>query len=342
MRICFYAAVDDPLLFEHVEFYRQDIEILRELGHGVRLGRRPRDLRGRHDLLWAWWQTSGMPAVLAARARGIPSVLVTALSDRDHSASGMPSKGPVARGAGRLALRTADIVLATSEDTRKGLERYGARELWNAPLGVDTDVYAPGEGARDGGHVLCISHLTEDNVRRKRICDVVRAAGSIPGLRTVIVGRHGSGTDAVRAEIDRVGAGDRIELTGAVSAERKRELLRSASVYVQPTEYEAFGLAIAEAMACGTPVISNRVGNVPDLVGDTGVLLTPGAGPEELARAMAQMVGDPGRRELGLRARRRIEQRFSMDARRQIVKRALRSALEARTADGGAEPPPGA
>jgi glycosyltransferase involved in cell wall biosynthesis len=322
LRICFYAAVDDPVLFEHVEFYRQDIQILRELGHEVSLARRPADLWGSHDLVWAWWQTSGMPAIASARMRRIPSVLVTALSDNDLSPSGVAAKGPAARVTGRIALRTANLVLATSEDTRRGLAGYTTRRLWNAPLAVDTDVYSPG-GERRGDYALCISHLTEDNVERKRIRDVVRAVASIPGLRGVIVGRHGGGVGAVRAEVARCGAGDRIELVGSVTAERKLELLRHALVYLQPTDYEAFGMAIAEAMACATPVVSHAVGNVPDLVGDTGVLLEPGSGADRLATALRSVLDDPASAERGMQARRRVEELYSMPRRRALVERAL-------------------
>jgi glycosyltransferase involved in cell wall biosynthesis len=323
VKIRFYAAVDDPVLFEHVEFYRQDIEILRALGHTVVPARRPSELRGRCDLVWAWWQTSGMPAVVAARLRGTPAVLLTALSDSDQSASGMPSKSLAARTAGRLALRAADLVLAASENTRLGLTSYATRELWTAPLAVDTDLYRPSGGPSDD-YALCISHLTADNVRRKRVCDFVRAVASVPGLRGVIVGRHSTGAGAVRAAIAESGAGDRIEMVGPVSAERKLELLQNAAVYVQPTDYEAFGMAIAEAMACATPVLSTRVGNVPDLVGDTGVLLDPDSGADAFAAALEEVLGEPdGAARRGARARQRVEELYSVPRRRVLVERAL-------------------
>lgn len=325
MRICFYAAVDDPVLFEHVEFYRQDVELLRELGHTVTLARRPADLRAPFDLAWVWWQTSGVPAVLAARARRVPCVLLTALSDRDRTASGMPSKGLAARTAGRVALRAASLVLACSEDTRLGLLRYPTRRpVETARLAVDSELYRPGAAGEKDESVLCISHLTADNVSRKRILDVVRAVAAVEGLRGLIVGRHGDGEPLVRGEIERLGVADRIELAGSVSAERKRSLLQRAMVYVQPSDYEAFGMAIGEAMASGTPVISHAVGNVPDLVGDTGWLLAPGTRADGLAEAMAAALASPEERiERGRRARERIEREFSMAARRGVLERVL-------------------
>jgi glycosyltransferase involved in cell wall biosynthesis len=189
---------------------------------------------------------------------------------------------------------------------------------------VDSSLYVPGPQGEKDDYVLCISQLTADNVSRKRLLDVVRAVAAVDGLRGRIVGRHGSGAALLADEIARLGAGDRIELVGSVPAERKRELLQRAMVYVQPSDYEAFGMAIGEAMASGTPVISHAVGNVPSLVGDTGWLLPPGTGADGLAAAMAAALASPGERiERGRRARDRIEQHFSMQARRAAIERAL-------------------
>lgn len=326
MRVLFYAAVKDPALFELVEFYRQDIHALRALGHDVRTVNSPRRIGSDWDLAWVWWQTSGTPAVLAARARRRPAVLVSALSDRDVTASGMPSKSALVKALARVSLATADVVLATSEDTRLGLERYRTRALRAVALGVDTDQYAPGDAPpADPPVVLTISHLTEDNVSRKRILDVVRVAAEVPEARFVIAGGHGPGAPAVQAEIARLGLGERVQLPGRVSPQEKVRLLQSASVYLQPTEYEAFGVAIAEAMACGTPVVSSAVGNVPALVGDAGVLTAADAAPAVLAgavRAVLDRADDSGLRET---ARRRVVERYSAEVRRRAVESTLAS-----------------
>jgi glycosyltransferase involved in cell wall biosynthesis len=76
------------------------------------------------------------------------------------------------------------------------------------------------------------------------------------------------------------------------------ELMRCAAIYVQPSFWEALGLALQEAMFCGCACIGSRAGGIPELIdaGRTGLLFEPGnAG--QLAQALEQLIQDTGRRE---------------------------------------------
>jgi glycosyltransferase involved in cell wall biosynthesis len=332
--ICCYAAVKDRSLFELVEFYRQDIRALHELGHDVRLASHPLQLRSRSDLYWVWWPTSGAPAIVWASLCRRPAVLLAAISDRDTTVSGLPAQTPWKRVAARLSFRLADLTLVPSDDTRLGLSRYKVRALRIAPLAVDTDFYRP-ESPQDGSlspYVLTISHLTRDNVERKRLLDVVRTAAELRNrdsqLHLVIVGGYEDGTASVEAEIARLDLHDTVTLAGRISAQEKRRLLQGASVYLQPTQYESFGVAIAEAMACGTPVLSNAVGAVPDVVGDAGVLLHPDATPTEIAAAALELAAAGGTH--AKRGRERIVKKFSYKARKEHIAETIQVVLARR------------
>ncbi|HLX19048.1 MAG TPA: glycosyltransferase, partial [Gaiellaceae bacterium] len=85
--------------------------------------------------------------------------------------------------------------------------------------------------------------------------------------------------------------------------------LQRASVYVQPSRWEGFGLAVLEAMVCGLPVVATDVSSLPELVvdGETG-LLVPVADVEALALAIAR--ADP---RFGHAGRERAQRDFSVD-----------------------------
>ena len=93
---------------------------------------------------------------------------------------------------------------------------------------------------------------------------------------------------------------------------RLRALFAAADVFVLPTSGDTMGLAIIEAMAAGLPVVSTRVGAVPEVVDDgaTGILVRPGDVPA-LADALKRLAANPElRREMGAAGRRRAGELF--------------------------------
>jgi glycosyltransferase involved in cell wall biosynthesis len=65
---------------------------------------------------------------------------------------------------------------------------------------------------------------------------------------------------------------------------------------IYPSIYEGFGLPPLEAMACGVPVIVSNVSSLPEVVGDTGLLIDP-YDDEALAQAMQKMITDSDTRQ---------------------------------------------
>ena len=149
----------------------------------------------------------------------------------------------------------------------------------------------------------------------------VEAARELPETRFVLAG--GWLDDAV--EELRRRASPNVELTGWLSDEELLDAYRRATVYVQASRHEGFGLAVAEAMLGGcVPVVMN-VTAMPEVVGDAGVLVEAQR-PEDVAHGVRRAL------ELGpaasARARERILTSFPMERRRdgilQVVEEALR------------------
>lgn len=92
-------------------------------------------------------------------------------------------------------------------------------------------------------------------------------------------------------------------------------LLCASDIFVLATVGEAFGLAVAEAMACGVPVVGSRIGAIPEVVEDgrTGLLATP-LDAFSFADALERLARDESlRREMGTRAVERVQRYFTLE-----------------------------
>lgn len=104
-----------------------------------------------------------------------------------------------------------------------------------------------------------------------------------------------------------------VEARSLVPAGQVGELYAAADVFVNPTRAEGFGFTNAEAQGYGLPVISSRLGAIPEVVEDgvTGLLVAPGDGPGLLAAMRSLATDAQRRRELGEAARERFLRLFA-------------------------------
>ena len=94
-------------------------------------------------------------------------------------------------------------------------------------------------------------------------------------------------------------------------------LQRHASVVVQKSLAEGFGLTVSEAMFKRRAVVASAVGGIVDQIvdGESGILLPRSTDPDEFAGALSQLMVDPARRDLmGNRAHERVTDRFLPDS----------------------------
>ncbi len=180
------------------------------------------------------------------------------------------------------------------------LSRFPVRTI---PNGLDTDAFAPREQrfARDtlgvppdARVVLFVAEATD--IKRKGfayLVDALGRLGDVPNLFLLSVGERAPTVPLPGLHLGRVNY-DRM-LSVAYSA---------ADVFVIPSLQESFGQTVTEAMACGTPVVGFDAGGIPDMVrpGVTGEL-APVGDAAALAAAIAQVLADPDRRQMGERCR---------------------------------------
>ena len=117
----------------------------------------------------------------------------------------------------------------------------------------------------------------------------------MPDVRLEVVG-DGDDVVPLQKRAAERGVADLIDWRGRIDHDALPSYYRRAGVTVLPslTESESFGMALAEAMACGCPVVGSAVGGIPFVVrdGEDGRLVPPGD-PVALADALAAMLTDP-------------------------------------------------
>ena len=213
--------------------------------------------------------------------------------------------------AGRMLDRVAAIVCVSAslaQLTRAALPEHFADRVRVVANGVDCTQFAPA-GASD-------AQASVERGRRLRVMFVgrmiaekgpdvlVRAAGRLrrPDLEIVLVGSHGFARDAglspYERELRRLAeqSGADIRFEPFVDRMALPELLRSADMLVVPSRWaEPSGLTASEGLATGLPVIVSRMGGLPGVVGDAGLLVAPDD-PDALAAAIQALADDPGER----------------------------------------------
>jgi glycosyltransferase involved in cell wall biosynthesis len=106
--------------------------------------------------------------------------------------------------------------------------------------------------------------------------------------------RHPATAAHLRIQLQRAQLADRVTLHGEVDRTVLAQLYAAADLFVLPTRLEGFGMAVAEALAHGVPVISTRVGAIAELVGaDAGILVAP-EDVNALREALRRVLSEPG------------------------------------------------
>jgi glycosyltransferase involved in cell wall biosynthesis len=147
----------------------------------------------------------------------------------------------------------------------------------------------------------------------------------------LVVGQGESEADLQR-QVRSLGLERAVCFVGRVPEAEKVAWYNLADVFVLPSLLEGFGLAAAEAMACGKPVVASRAGGLPEVVADgiTGMLCNPEA-PVEFAQAILRLLGNRSvAKAMGEAGRERVERLFRWEGAARAIHQCYRRLLEAR------------
>lgn len=197
-------------------------------------------------------------------------------------------------------LQRARVIFTVSEFTRRSIvRRFSVPDdrVILAPPGVNLQQFRPCDASAvvakyelADRYVLALaSRETRKNLERLLRAWSVRR--EFKELDLVIVGA-GPDTSPNRQSLDNW---RRIRFLGSVPDEDLPPLYAGALFFVLPSLFEAFGLSVLEAMACGAPVIASRAGGLPEATGDAALFIDP-TSVEGMAEVMRRLVLDPNLR----------------------------------------------
>lgn len=266
------------------------------------IGRLPRTLeRESFDVLHVHDPFAPVLSVLALAFASCPTVVTC-------HASGSQRLYPLGRRLFGQILSRIDYRIAVSEEARISAEPYLGRPFEVIPNGVTLPAGATPEG--------CLHQIVfvGRNDTRKGLDVLLRAWPHVrahTGARLRLVGLE---IAEARRRLSRSGAdADGVDAVGPLSEAELLAELRNAKALVAPSlGRESFGIVLAEAFACATPVVASRIRGYTEVVRPgTGTLVPPGD-PGALAFALIELLkNEPRRQAFGRAARATAETHYA-------------------------------
>ena len=234
---------------------------------------------------------AGTVALALSRETGIPFVVTEHMSP-------FPFRHLVRGGSVvpevREPLERAHTVTAVSQSLARELrERVGrvavvipngVDEAWFTPTPFPAREQVPGSRGADPFTFLTIANL----IPQKGVDVLLEAIARLGSAVTARfrIGGTGSHASEYRKAAERLGIRDRVDWLGALDRESVRRELHACDAFVLPSRHESFGVVIAEALACGKPVLATRCGGPEDLVDDVNGELVPAEDVAALTSAL--------------------------------------------------------
>lgn len=231
------------------------------------------------------------------------------------------------RAVDRLTMNWTKYVVCCSEAVRRSVEQRigGEKEQFVViPFGVETSRF--GDAGMMAGEVLglqkglpvigTVCRLVEPKKGLRFLLEAMahlEREAAKPVCQLLIVG-EGPAEEALRSLGEQLGIASRVVFSGM-----RRDIPRLLSlidIFVLPSLYEGFGIAILEAMAAGKPVVATTVGGIPEFVvpGESGLLVQPGDSVA-LAAAIRQLLAQPERAKvMGRRGQEHVRKHYSIES----------------------------
>ncbi|MFC0428837.1 glycosyltransferase family 4 protein [Chryseobacterium scophthalmum] len=272
------------------EYYTQDIDALKDLGHEVVIVNRFIDIPFKFDVLFVWWWTYAFYPVILAKILRKPVIITGTFNFKfpdgfdgiDYFArpfwQRILIKFSVKSASLNLFVNNHELVNCTNYFKLKSSKYF--------PHIISADYLKEPNFENKKLELFNIAWSGKKNLIRKGVPELLEAIYILKKegreIKLTLAGKRGDGIDYLHSLIKRYDINSLVTIVGEITKEEKISMMNSFAIFVQPSHYEGFGLAMAEAMGCGACIITCDVGAVKDVVGETGLYTVPGS-PRDLA-----------------------------------------------------------
>jgi len=198
-------------------------------------------------------------------------------------------------GMQKRVARTLSRIITVSKSSMNDISRDFniPQQRFNIiPNGIDTDLFHPiPEIKREKNRIIVTSSAETPLKGLSYLLEAVAEIYTNRKIKLVVVGTLKKNGEIERL-LTKLGIKECVTFTGCIENDTFVQHYAKAFLAIVPSVYEGFGFPAGEAMACGLPVISTTGGALPEVVGNSGMLVPP-ANPKALVKAILTLMDHP-------------------------------------------------
>ena len=269
-------------MFSIQSYYRNDIQILRDLGYAVMLSNSVVDFLAfwKYDIGFFYFYRYSAFGAFFSKLLGKKNVFTGGIDYLEPSFA--TTKQRIIQ---ELFFKICNIfsdvnILVSTTDCENIKRIYNGKlpqkcRLCFHVIDFERFVY---RGEKKNKIITTIAWMVNrDNVYRKGVDKTIKAFSLFvkehPDYRLIIAGPPGEGSDEILKLISQLGIENSVEYRGAISEDEKVHLLKSSMIYSQLSIYEGFGIAAIEALASGNILVHSGRGGLKDAISQNGFIV---------------------------------------------------------------------
>lgn len=212
----------------------------------------------------------------------------------------------------KQVLKNIDFAIMGNQDSTHVWRKKGYRGPWQIipQFGVDAALFHP-PSQRDHGRGFVIGSANRRLVPEKGVDLLLRAAAGLPGVWRLHIAGDGPERPSLEKLAHQLGIWQRVQFDGIITSAQMPSYLQQMDALVLasrtlPNWKEQFGRVLIEAMACGVAVIGSYSGEIPNVIGEAGLIFSEGDEQALQQQLLKLMQSETVRDDLGKSGRQRV------------------------------------